>query len=331
MILSLHGLRGIMALTILVHHLAPFAFAGNVLPIELNLHHAVDIFFVLSGYVLALSYQRKLPFDWAGFLGFVRSRVIRIVPVAWMFVASMFIAHGLIAWSGSRMNHPLDTSLANFVANLLFLDSNLPWFESAGPKWSVSNEMVAYLFLFPLAPLARKVPLVSILLCALLPIVLWQPLSELGTLFSRCIPGFFAGVSLFFLLERLATRPIALVVWKASVLTGLALFFVAPNSFQVVAALLVIAGVLGLPSLETISRSHPIFAWLGDISYPLYLTHAWYVLLVAGILAKIPFLRATFPLWGILVAVLAVVTAHLVHHRFERPVGHWLKARWAKS
>ena len=55
--LGLDGLRGVCALTILFFHCADFFHKG---PIFLHGFLAVDMFFILSGFVIALTYEEKL-------------------------------------------------------------------------------------------------------------------------------------------------------------------------------------------------------------------------------------------------------------------------------
>ena len=72
----LDGLRGIAAFAVILDHTPP-NFLGELIP---GRYLAVDFFFVLSGFVLAHAYGRRLEGGWSVF-SFMRARVIRLYPL----------------------------------------------------------------------------------------------------------------------------------------------------------------------------------------------------------------------------------------------------------
>ena len=315
-----------MALIILVHHLLPFAFPNYELPlIGTNLSHAVDVFFVLSGFVLSYVYGRDLPFSRDTFKRYFVHRIARILPLAWLTVIVSFAVHKAVVVMGMQMNHPLDTSLRNFIGNLLFLDSNLPGFQSASMKWSVSNEMVAYFLLFPLTYLlaGSSKKLLLLLLCIVcFQILFWEELSQMGRFFSRCAPCFLAGCLLYHFSPMIKNNGINIALFMAGILG----FLFLENRFQTIFSfLIVMSGVSNEGSLARIFSSRPMM-FLGDISYSLYLLHGIFVIGVAGILRLFPESRETVSLWIVIPMLLSLFTAYLSYRFFENPLRRRIRA-----
>lgn len=143
---SLTGLRGVAALFVVVFHESG-NFTGNG-PAETLLRHgynAVDIFFVLSGFVMALTYGATFSesFSVRDFLDFLGRRVARLYPLYLLMTLATWTLFTLHL-SGEHPN--IGQSLP---ANLLAIQA---WGFGAsilGPAWSISAEWAAY-FLFPI-------------------------------------------------------------------------------------------------------------------------------------------------------------------------------------
>lgn len=73
----LDGLRGYAAFVVVLYHLRHFF--GDALPVA-NGYLAVDLFFVMSGLVIAMTYEARLRAG-MGVAAFFRRRVIRLYPV----------------------------------------------------------------------------------------------------------------------------------------------------------------------------------------------------------------------------------------------------------
>ncbi len=96
--MRLDGLRGTAALLVLVHHaIDPFV-ASHAIP---RASLAVDFFFLLSGFVVACAYEGRLRSAQLCFLDFVKVRLIRLYPLAFVgftfgltiFVIKAFASH----------------------------------------------------------------------------------------------------------------------------------------------------------------------------------------------------------------------------------------------
>ncbi|RKR46328.1 acyltransferase [Paraburkholderia sp. BL17N1] len=137
---TLTSLRFFAAATIVAGHgqhlFEPWSFVH-----KLSLDHAVSFFFVLSGFILAFTYDERLVNN-ASVRRYYVSRIARIVPTHLLTaVAAMLLVIGAAP------------SLSVVVANLLLVQSWIPsinfFFSVNGPSWSISDEMLFYA-LFPL-------------------------------------------------------------------------------------------------------------------------------------------------------------------------------------
>jgi peptidoglycan/LPS O-acetylase OafA/YrhL len=93
---ALTSLRMIAALLVFFHHFYPFAHTGDVLEnILIEGHIGVTIFFVLSGFLIALRYYdefRENGLTRSGMIDYYRKRFARIYPLyAFLLIASLFV------------------------------------------------------------------------------------------------------------------------------------------------------------------------------------------------------------------------------------------------
>ncbi|TIU60051.1 MAG: acyltransferase, partial [Mesorhizobium sp.] len=75
--LNLDAIRGVAAISVMLYHFSPFLADGKVLP---SSYLAVDLFFLLSGFVIAHAYDRKIE-NGMGSGSFVAIRLIRLYPL----------------------------------------------------------------------------------------------------------------------------------------------------------------------------------------------------------------------------------------------------------
>lgn len=146
--LSLDGLRGVCALSVLFYHCADFFHKG---PIFLHGFFAVDVFFIMSGFVIALTYEERLKAG-TSIEGFLLSRAKRLFPTYWLgavFNIAVFIAiaeTGYVAsqdsWWMIWLFIPLTTLL--IVPDYITPDGMLyPAMDSVA--WSLFAEWIAYI------------------------------------------------------------------------------------------------------------------------------------------------------------------------------------------
>lgn len=320
MINSLHGLRGVMAFLVVIHHFTPHLFSNSVTPG--NLHHAVDVFFCLSGYVLTLVYRSLMPFNAVSFTNFAKNRIARIVPLAYLNTIVLYSLYYVISKMHLSINNPMDITVPNLIANLLFLDTNLPWFKAYGAKWSVSNEMAAYFMIFPftffVTKLRAKYLFMSWLFIVCLQLGFYDDLQNMGYLFGRCIPNFLIGCIIFFI-PRLNNKVTILCGF-----VGFSLFFLAPDKFNGLFSGLIVLYCLSSSKMVKIALENKIAIFLGDISYSLYLTHGIIYLGVAGLLKK-QYLMNTYQYWIFVPIVLTIWLSYISWRWVEIPAKNYLR------
>lgn len=292
---TLTPLRGLAALWVILYHFScqyfPQLNSEPVTKLISKGYLAVDLFFLLSGFVLThvylTSFAQKVTTE--GYRDFVAARVARIYPLH-LFVLGLFLVTE-IGFARSFPPMPLEgpLSLVALGANLVLMQGlgakTLSWNY---PSWSISVEFLAYL-VFPLVlPLlwsaSRKVR--ALVMVVLLAVILglaqiahhhlnqWDgPLALL-----RCLPEFFLG-SLAYAIYRsgvlgfLFEKDAVLLAAFAGV--GLALHLGAPDIWAVpLFLLLILAGVSNRQRIATLLNVRPL-VWLGDISYSIYLVHGF--------------------------------------------------------
>ena len=191
----LHGLRGVLALTVVLFHIVAGlgidrsrpAVALLMAPI-MHGHLAVPAFLVLSGFLLAMPvvlHGGQLP---GGLLDFLRRRAIRILPpyYAAYFLSMVFFLtlerglalYGIAPWRKLTRMIARDWTIPSVVSHL-FLVHNLDGKWAAGMTgvfWTIACEWQIYLlFALVLVPLWRRYGLwAAVALCVAIAAVLTE-------------------------------------------------------------------------------------------------------------------------------------------------------------
>jgi exopolysaccharide production protein ExoZ len=332
---SIQILRAIAALLIALHHGLHEADQAarkigssfpwqNVLPLEAG----VDLFFVISGFVMVYA-ARDLFGSPTVILPFLRRRLARIVPIYWA-VTALFIA---LSVSGLAPLNRAPPSGSEIAASLFFVpylrpDGLLQPVYSLG--WTLNYEMFFY-GLFALAlwlPRERAVPAVVILLMLL--VAVGQLVPEGMTIpyyWTRSIIlefGFGMIIGHMALSGVTPTRKMAFGLGMAALLL-LTLGKLAPSLlpdrallYGLPAALLVMAA-LGFELDGNRNATTRLAVQLGDASYALYLLHPFVIrgLAVAGGVALVRISPLLFLFVGV---TLACISAMIVWRFFEKPL-----------
>lgn len=153
---ALDAMRGVAALAVLAFH-AQIKFAGH--DISPAGYLAVDLFFVLSGFVIAHAYEHRLSAD-MGWPAFMRVRLIRLWPMA---AAGVLLAAGLALFGHTRLTPSEVASSAVFgLALLPFpVDGSPLAFPLNSVLWSLAFEvLINLLYAVFFARLTRRVLMV---------------------------------------------------------------------------------------------------------------------------------------------------------------------------
>jgi peptidoglycan/LPS O-acetylase OafA/YrhL len=346
---SLTSIRWFLALGVVLFHyqlnmLAPDAAGWGLIE---RARLAVDVFFVLSGLVLAHVYSQQVQEDRYDHRRFLLARFARVYPAHIAMLAVMVVLAATSLALGQRLD-PHDYGLDGLFAAVLLIHA---WFpisagnEWNGPSWSLSAEWGAYL-IFPAFAWAglkcKNRPLVliglSLLLFAVLNglytslfgDVLIHAEGQMGVL--RILPEFLLGVGFYHLAVR--QHPLRRTAILAAV-ASVALLLVAMH-MRADDLLIVGVGALMVLALTFVSKvgadgplAHPWMLASGEASYALYLVHL--PLLVAwkngrGLLTGVDS-AYRLPVWeaGILLAI-TILAAFALHYLWERPARRWIRA-----
>jgi peptidoglycan/LPS O-acetylase OafA/YrhL len=305
-----------IGLVVLVHY-ERVAFPGGTI--------GVSIFFALSGYLITGMLLDQPRLDGPAVLRFLVRRFFRVYPP---YIAAI----ALIIFASWALDPPRFAAILTVLPRLLTFDSDIPGLGvSIGIFWTLQVEFTFYL-LVPLLMLAvGRGHAFVVALAALLVLSLWLrfDLATLGALPARLRP--FASFDILILgafaaLAVRSVRPARLPPFAtASRLILIALLCIAlfvhqedpaTWSVAVLAGGLLAAAWIYLQQQTASTADRPLLAWLGRISYSLYLVHA--------IPLDLHLLPAGWTQYGAKFGLLlfSVFLAWLLHIAVERPAIH---------
>jgi peptidoglycan/LPS O-acetylase OafA/YrhL len=284
--------------------------------------YGVDLFFMISGFVITMSLEHS-----QGLRGFLTARFARLYPAYWAAVLVTFTVCHVGGLPSLRIG------FGDLVANLTMLQALLRFEHVDGAYWSLQVEWLFYVSIAAIAflgPFRRPMVWLSLWLgCAVLTQQVSWPLGE-GTFFGKAtgtylalkhIHLFIMGAGFFLLwrARRLNPGPIALV------LAALAVQFAAEG--WVVG--LLTCGFAGTFFLITRDRlrflaESQVLLFLGSISYSLYLIHQHngYVVIHALTSVGAPYWLAVAVALGA-----ALGAATLLNRLVEEPAARYVRRR----
>lgn len=330
---TLDGLRGVAALAIVLLHC--YRYFGDFTWSSAAL--AVDLFFVLSGFVLAFAYESKLPTAAGAFL---KARLIRLYPLylvgtlLGIVEALLTIRYGqsAIHWTWAKFWTALPFAL-------LMLPSPGQMFPFNGVMWSIFFELfVNIVWAIFWRPLRSTPVLVSVIvICAIglsLSVAVTGTMTGLGSTWGNFAGGafrvgysFFLGI-LFFRFHKQWRLP---KVPPSVLVLGLPAILLLPMRplLELGAALFVLPWFVLLGSkVEPSGLLLPIARKLGIVSYAVYAVHKrLYLLSYAFVLEVIGIDLQLYSPWiGIAFVALLIPTCLLLNRWVDEPSRRWLAA-----
>lgn len=359
----LDGLRGIAALCVMLYH---FTHNSDLVVFE-NAQLAVDLFFILSGFVIAYTYGGRLGTD-LSYMDYIRKRIIRLYPLFLLGIAAGLAILFVLYITGSTSFTPAGFALST-VLNALFLPylSDLtisygttsytdPIFPSNNPSWSLFFEMVAslsFIFLYRLS--SRKTALLAatfltawvaytcLRMDASGPFYLgfnvgWREENFLGG-FLRVGWGFTVGILIHEWKNELAALP--LIAWTKKfpaqmwlLFLGTMAVFAFPYEIKGLYALaclaLILPAIVVIGSVWTCKNAAQVSIchYLGWLSFPLYCLHFPILRLCEmGFLAYAP-AHVNGALQTLLATVLSLSAAILAGKYYDGPLRAHLTRRY---
>lgn len=158
---SLTGIRAVAAFMVVIHHLLKFnTQSGYVESVIRELNVGVNIFFVLSGFLIYHRYARNVVLNKKWFKSYLINRIARIYPL-FFFLTTVFMVLGFLAKNGS-----IKDILLEYFLNVSLLKgfSSEYVYSGISQAWTLSVEELFYLsapFIFVIN-IRNKIPLALI-------------------------------------------------------------------------------------------------------------------------------------------------------------------------
>lgn len=337
---TMDGLRGIAALMVVAYH------APGTQALVPGAYMAVDMFFALSGFVLAHSSMGKLTSLRAG-MPFLIKRLVRLCPLYLVGLALGVIAYGYATTVDG--NFWPTALVVNLGLNAAFLPVPQAYalnawsaFPLNNPAWSLSFEMFVNIILGLTAFLytARRLGvIVGLSALGLVSVALFHGSLDVGSAiptfplgFARVMFAFFAGIAIY---RAWAAGALTLIVpWWVSIGALFALLCLPiPDTHRAIGDLaivllaspLILATSTGTPSL-------PVLRYFGRISYAVYIIHVPILALLrigsADILERD---FSSFGLAGTVVLLAMVLATAALLDPVDVAVRRWLTSMIAAS
>lgn len=277
------GLKGIASIVILIYHVCHFAyyFAGNPYPFDrlLNIIYvygyiAVELFFVISGFLAERSYQANTP---VSILTHIGKKTRHLYPLMLFTVVLTGILEICIYINfGEFASHPV--SLMGFFLYIVGLqNTGLEPLTFNGPAWYIGVLLVMDVIFYGLRKRKNaKLYFVAIMLIGMFIIYgnFYYPFFNFTC--ARGMVSFFAGVFIFEYIEKARTKATvlcsvvfvictAMIIWLGTPIVGQLNMFFGTVYFPLLLIL-----VLKVPLMRKF-WGNPLFVFLGKISYEIFL------------------------------------------------------------
>lgn len=340
----LTSLRFLAALWVVLFHYWPKLAVDFTPGLVAKGYLGVELFFVLSGFILCHVYLQAAGEGRFKYGGFLWARLARVYP---LHLATL-LGVGALAGAATLAGFAVDANVLSWgslPANLLMVHA-WGFAPEAGwnhPSWSISAEWFAYLC-FPLFAWAawrlRARPQAAVALAVVLLTTLYAgferlagfPLTQATIAWGalRIVPCFAFGCAVYLAwragaVRRPAAAALAAGLALAGILTSAALQ--APDALTVSLFGLLILGLAGLQGAAGRVLSSGPLVYLGEVSYSVYMVCVPWKLLAVNGAAKLLGVEEHLPL-GVWLAVVAAIPliAMASYHLVEKPARAAMRA-----
>lgn len=328
MILNIQALRGLAVLSTVFYHL-PVLLAALRVP-QFG-YGGVDIFFVISGFIMVYTTADRPVTPWT----FMAGRIRRIVPLYWLMTVAV-LAVAVAAPSLLQATRVNGMDLLKSLAFVPFAKSNGEVQPMLFVGWSLNYEMFFYLLFAMGLAFPRKTAGIGAVVAVLAGLTvsgaLAAPSGVLSGFYTNPIMiEFAAGMLIGLGQPRLPdhagpwARTATAIVVAGSLLAVMALPLMFPQAVS--------AAVCGVPATVAVGGAVALERWgwslrngwvllIGNASYAIYLTHPFVTRVVERFAARLPAHGAPGAalLLGVALAGIAVVGIG-VHYALERLMG----------
>lgn len=297
----------------------------------------VDLFFVISGFVIAYVYHVRVG-TLAGYGTFLQRRVGRLVPLHLLTLLVSIAVWGGVVALGQTARHMPSFDPRCIVQTAVFLHAivdcgNGIYFNSV--SWSIGAEMVMYV-LFPAfawaGQQARNVLLVATLTLVLATAavgwikgIAWEHLWPL----SRALPSFLIGVLLFYWRDALRLIPRPNLVLAASLpIMIITMTTGAPDVVSLALVYVVVAAAIAADLQGSVASAVERFSPLGQLTYSIYMWHMIPIMIVMNTIGD----RILHAGTGLMLVVGAAcygiifVASYVSYVFIETPARRWIES-----
>ncbi len=288
---NLDILRIIFALLVVIMHINIDSIFKQVSIVN-NAYVFVDFFFVLSAFVLYLSYERQYKSDTASIL--ILKRIKRLYPLHLFILIIFFVfeifkyytVEKLLNYNTNAFNE--ETSLVSFLASLFLLDSFRIFSHNIwnAPAWSISAELYSYIFLVLLSTIKNYIRNIVFILAFCLIVVFVVNRGSLNYGFDfgilRCLYSYMIVILFFRLKLKSFINSFTFVLAILAVLA----YFIFPEVFyqyEYILPLIFTIIVFHIYYKFPKFRFNKILLKLADLSFEVYLIQALVIVLFSDI------------------------------------------------
>lgn len=354
----LDGLRGVAALTVVAFHVFETHSTSHLDQIINHGYLAVDFFFLLSGFVIGYAYDDR----WKRMTtaGFFRIRLVRLQP---MVILGMFIGAAFFYFQVSPMFSPIaETPVWKMLLLMLVGCFMIPippsmdirgWRETYpldGPAWSLFFEYIVNILYGLFIRKFSKTALSVLVLVFAGVLAHYAVTSKTGDViggwsldplqlrigFTRVLFPFFAGL-LLFRIAKPGSIDNAFLWCSLLVLVVLAMPRIGGSEalwlnglYDALSIIIVFPLIIYMGASGVIKSRYgkKICKFLGDISYPIYITHYPIIYTYTAWVNKNKLsLQDAWPT-GVLVFLSSILLAWASLKFYDEPVRAWLKKKF---
>lgn len=287
---ELESVRGLAALFVVCYHIPPWHALRDIAVVN-NSYLMVDLFFVLSGFVIFIAYHDRIasPRD---LMRFQFLRFARLYPVHLLFLAvfvlleaAQYLAESKLGLESPNSEAFRENGPAAFIQQLFLLQALWPAEHATSfnaPAWSVSVEFYLYLLFGLITLLGGRRRDIVFMVLAFVALVMLSGMSFETAYLLRGLAGFFSGCVVANVVGRWQGEPsrIAVPDWASPLAIAVLFLFLLFKTdarldplIYLLSAGLVASLALGREGWLTRMLAHKPLVWLGTISYSIYMSH----------------------------------------------------------
>ena len=300
----------------------------------------VDLFFAISGYVIAYVYADRIT-DLHSFLIFIQRRIGRLGPLHWLTFALSVGLWGSLALFQVPAQHAPSFKAACLIETVTLTHAlySCDGLIHNGQSWSISAEMAMYICFPLLLTMGRRSPIYLIMIAggsaaAIIGLIYANTdaattADAWGSVYAplRAAVSFCIGVALWLMRSTVARFPAPEIVLYVSV-PALFVMMLTTSSAMLTMSLVYIV-VVSAVSADLKGTPGPVFRGLsplGQLTYSIYMWHGLFILVFINILGDKALHASGWPMICIamLTYFLILIWSYLSFSYIETPARRWI-------